>query len=100
MLFIGLCFWGGICLKVVNKPLFCTAYFDTAGNIKPLKFAMYDDKKVLRVLKPISVGSSVTFSFKGQQVRKITCTVMINKEVKVCELWYHTRDNKWYLYKL
>ena len=87
-------------MKVLAKPVEMVSWTDEQGNIKPIRFKIYNKDESISVIKVDKVISVVNEKLAGNFMRVYTCQSVIKGAERLYELKYELSTCRWILYKL
>lgn len=87
-------------MKLLQKPIEVIAWFDSKGNLIPIKFRYFDDSEGFIKVKVDKVVEMRVDKFAGNKMYRYRCESDHNNVRKVFELCYELETCKWYLYKI
>jgi hypothetical protein len=88
-------------MQLINKTIEVITFTDPDGKMIPLKFRVMDENEELHVFKI----EKVTFQEKQRQTGgamsiKYVCQVIMNRQMKICELRYWIDKTLWKLERI
>jgi len=87
-------------MKVVNQQIEIVSFFNTKGEIRPMKFKVLDTDSSQNVIIVDKLIGRKTEKVAAQVFEIFRCQSIINNSEKVYELRYDREKLNWYLYKI
>ncbi|WP_454052941.1 hypothetical protein [Clostridium sp. Marseille-Q7071] len=85
-------------MKVVAQPIDMVAWFDSDGEIHPVKFRIVDETtEVVKINKIICKEKE---KLAGNLMMIFRCQSIINDKEKIYEIKYDLNSCKWILFKI
>jgi hypothetical protein len=86
-------------MKVIVKPIEMISYTEENGKIHPVKFKLETNGEN-QVYKVHKIYTTELNKMAGNKIYKFTCEIVVNNNIKLCELRYELDSCKWVLFKI
>lgn len=87
-------------MKVVAKPIDLVAWFNSKGELNPVRFRIEKEDKSFSVIKIDKIILRKTEKFAGNMMYIYECKSVIEGEEKLYEIKYELSTCKWILWKI
>ena len=88
-------------MTLLNKPIEVTAYLDSAGIIKPVKFKNVNDDGTTTLFNiQRSIRRDREKLGEGVYVYTFTCEVIVDEKTILCDLKYNVQTKAWVLFRM
>lgn len=87
-------------MKTLAKPVEMISWTEENGKIHPIRFklSMVDgERQICRVGR---IYSNELDKVAGNKMYKITCEIIVNNGMRMCELRYELDSCRWVLFKM
>lgn len=87
-------------LKLLQKSVEVIAWFDSKGNLIPIRFRYLDDQEGFIKVNVDRVIERHIDKFAGNKILRYKCQTNHGNVLKLFELCYELETCRWYLYKM
>lgn len=87
-------------MKVFAQPIEMISWTEESGKIHPLKFKVSFDKEMAQVCPVIKLYHFELDKLAGNKLYKFTCEIVLNNQIRLCEIRYELDTCLWTLFKI
>lgn len=87
-------------MKTLAQSIEMISWTEKDGKIHPIKFKITDESEKTQIIKIIRIQKSEWQKIAGNRMVTFTCEIILNHQLRLCELHYEVDSCKWILFKM
>ena len=87
-------------MRTIVVPIEMVNWMDKEGVTHPIRFRLTDEDEATKVVKIAGIHSCDREMISGGLTYTFRCDVVLNGQMRLCEIRFYPEKSKWVLFKI